>query len=151
MALMEYLLFRFSKGVIAVVDAPQGDNREEVEAAQRKLEMVQKDLQVMQTMLEQQRQAEESLKRAEAELKAAVADLKAQEDAYRSKIEALERKSTDPNSPIVQKSKAANELAQLKSEDPLPLRKAKITQEAALRKVEKQVFTHRFYILTFTA
>ncbi len=30
------------------------------------------------------------------------------------------------------------ELAQLKQEDPLPLRKAKVTQEAALRKVEKE-------------
>jgi hypothetical protein len=32
---------------------------------------------------------------------------------------------------------AANELAQLKGEDPLPLRKAKITQEAAVRRVQK--------------
>jgi hypothetical protein len=39
---------------------------------------------------------------------------------------------------MVQRNKAANELAQLKGEDPLPLRKAKITQEAALRKVEKE-------------
>lgn len=38
----------------------------------------------------------------------------------------------------MKKSKASNELAQLKSEDPLPLRRAKITQEAALRKVGKQ-------------
>jgi hypothetical protein len=37
------------------------------------------------------------------------------------------------------RNKAANELAQLKAENPMPLRKAKITQEAALRKVEKQV------------
>jgi predicted nucleic acid-binding Zn-ribbon protein len=39
----------------------------------------------------------------------------------------------------MQKSKASNELAQLKSEDPLPLRRAKITQEAAVRKTEKQL------------
>ncbi|MDP2435818.1 MAG: hypothetical protein Q8P67_08760 [archaeon] len=35
------------------------------------------------------------------------------------------------------KNKAANELAQLLAEDPLPLRKAKITVAAALRKAEK--------------
>jgi hypothetical protein len=50
----------------------------------------------------------------------------------------LEAKTKDPNASTVAKSKAANELAQLKGEDPLPLRKAKITQEAALRKVEKE-------------
>lgn len=38
----------------------------------------------------------------------------------------------------MQRSKASNELSQLKAEDPLPLRRAKITQEAALRKVGKQ-------------
>ena len=35
----------------------------------------------------------------------------------------------------VRRGRSANELEQLKGEDPLPLRKAKITQEAALRKV----------------
>ena len=38
----------------------------------------------------------------------------------------------------MKQAKAKNELAQLKGEDPLPLRRAKITQEAALRKVQKQ-------------
>ena len=50
----------------------------------------------------------------------------------------LEQKSKDPNASTVARSKAANELAQLKGEDPLPLRKSKITQDAALRKVEKE-------------
>jgi len=49
----------------------------------------------------------------------------------------LEAKTQDSSLSTVQKSKAVNELAQLKGEDPLPLRKAKITQEAALRKVDK--------------
>jgi len=37
----------------------------------------------------------------------------------------------------MKKGTAKNELAQLESEDPLPLRKAKITQGAALKKAEK--------------
>jgi hypothetical protein len=37
----------------------------------------------------------------------------------------------------VARNKAAAELAQVKNENPLPLRRAKITQDAALRKVEK--------------
>jgi len=38
----------------------------------------------------------------------------------------------------VKKNKAKNELAQLQGEDPLPLRKAKLTQGAALKRVEKE-------------
>ncbi len=38
---------------------------------------------------------------------------------------------------MVKKNKAAAELAQLKSEDPLPLRRAKINQGAAVRKSER--------------
>lgn len=37
----------------------------------------------------------------------------------------------------MQKNKAKNELAQHLSSDPLPLRKAKITQEAAVKKTER--------------
>ena len=38
---------------------------------------------------------------------------------------------------VVSRNKAKNELAQLKAEDPLPLRKARITLEAALKRAEK--------------
>jgi len=159
MALLEYLLFKFSKTVTQCINAPQGDNHEEVEAAQEKLQEVQASLLDPQRKLEEQkialenqrnalaaqkkaveeqRRAEDSVKQAEAELKAAVDDLRAQEQAFHDKIKDLEQKSKDPNSTVVAKNKAANELAQLKQENPLPLRKAKITQEAALRKVEKQ-------------
>jgi len=61
-----------------------------------------------------------------------------QEEEYKNKVSVLEAKAQDSSLSTVQKSKAVNELAQLKGEDPLPLRKAKITQEAALRKVEKE-------------
>ena len=47
----------------------------------------------------------------------------------------LKRKSTEGG--VVQQNKAKNELAQHLAEDPLPLRKAKITLEAALKKAEK--------------
>jgi len=67
-----------------------------------------------------------------------VSDLKKQEQDFKDRCGSLEAKSKDQSSTIVQKNKAANELAQLKEENPLPLRKAKITQEAALRKVQKQ-------------
>jgi len=88
--------------------------------------------------LSSQRVAEAQVKAAEAALAAAVADLKRQEDEYKAKINALESKAHDAALGIVAKNKAANELAQLKGQDPLPLRKAKLTQEAALHAVEKE-------------
>jgi len=71
---------------------------------------------------------------AEDELKAALADLKSQEDAYAKKTKELEQKSEGSG---VAAMRAKNELAQHLGEDPLPLRKAKLTTEAATKKAEK--------------
>jgi len=79
--------------------------------------------------------AEADLKKADDELAAALAELKAQEDAFNNKTEDLKRKSEEGST--VQRNKAANELAQHLASDPLPLRKAKTTTEAAKRKAEK--------------
>lgn len=38
---------------------------------------------------------------------------------------------------VVKRNKASNELSQMLAEDPMPLRKAKITQGAALKRTEK--------------
>jgi chromosome segregation ATPase len=159
MALLEYLLFKYSKSVAAVINAPQGDNTEEIDFAQSKVQEAQSALMDVQQKLEdqknalaaqkkaeeeahaalnQQREAEAEVRKAEAELKAAVDELKAQEAAYANKCAELERKSKDSTAGQVSKNKAAAELAQLKQENPIPLRKAKLSQEAALRKVEKQ-------------
>lgn len=138
MGLLEYLCFKYDKTVKQCVDAPQGGNEELLNAAQAKLDGVQNALVEQQTALEAQKVQEEAVRKAEAELKAAVDDLKAQETAYAEKIKTLETKANDASASVVTKNKAANELAQVKSEDPLPLRKAKITQEASLKKTEKE-------------
>jgi len=78
---------------------------------------------------------EEEAKAAQKELEAALAELEAEEKAYNDKKEMLKKKSEEGG--VVSRNKAANELAQLLSEDPLPLRRAKITQEAAVKKAEK--------------
>ena len=99
----------------------------------------------VQAMLDKVMAAVQKLKEEKAklpELKAAlekaVAELEAEEAAYKKKCDDLQAKIDNPSTSGMQKAKANNELAQLKSEDPLPLRRAKITQEAALRKVQKQ-------------
>jgi len=131
-ALSEYLLSRYGRSVDDLVAAPQGSgNQKELEDAERRLNEVA-------TSLAKQQAAEESVRKAEASLQAAVDDLKAQEDAYRKQCEALESKSQDSKLGAVQRNKAANELAQLKAKDPMPLQRAKITQEAALRAVQKE-------------
>ena len=83
------------------------------------------------------RVAEAELKEATDQAAAALADLKAQEDSYKSKCEVLETAGNDEASTTVKRGKAKAELAQLKAEDPMPLRKAKIQQEAAVRKLQK--------------
>jgi chromosome segregation ATPase len=142
MSLMEYLIYRYKETVDACVNSPQGDNQEEVARCQAELDkvatalaQVQKEQEAAAAALAQAQAAEAEVKAAEAELEAAIAELKAQEDAYAAKIAELEAKSQTGG--VVSRNKAANELAQMKAEDPLPLRKAKITQEAALRRVQK--------------
>jgi len=158
MALLEYLCFKYDKSIPAVVSSPQGENTEEVEKAQAELRAVQealdsvlrkleeqkrakeevsKKLQAQQKRLAEQKAAEMEVRKAEEEQSAAVKDLRDQEEAYNTQIDVLTKKSESGDS-IVAKNKAKQELAQLKQENPLPLRRAKITAEAALRKVEKQ-------------
>jgi len=74
---------------------------------------------------------------AQEELETALAELHRQEEEYARRCNELQSRSEDPNLGVVQKNKAVNELAQLKSQDPLPLRQAKLTTEAAERKADK--------------
>jgi len=159
MSLIEYLAWKYQKGVKETAESPQGDNTEAIKRAQEAVERVAAQMSECERKLEAQKeakdsnekakdandkaiaqlkQAERELAQAEQELESAVADLRRQEEEYKNKCQTLEAKSKDQSSSLIQRGKASNELAQLKGEDPLPLRKAKITQEAALRKVQKQ-------------
>eukprot|EP00026_Physarum_polycephalum_P013462 Phypoly_transcript_13866.p1 GENE.Phypoly_transcript_13866~~Phypoly_transcript_13866.p1 ORF type:complete len:207 (+),score=48.78 Phypoly_transcript_13866:303-923(+) len=135
--LLEFLAFYYHKTVKQVVEAPQGQNAALIREASDKLETVQTALADQQKALETTRVAEETLKKAEGELKIAVEELRKQDETFRTQLEKLEAKANDESASTVARSKAAAELSQLKNENPLPLRKAKITQDAALRKVEK--------------
>uniref|UniRef100_A0A7S4P2V2 Calcium-regulated actin-bundling protein C-terminal domain-containing protein n=1 Tax=Paramoeba aestuarina TaxID=180227 RepID=A0A7S4P2V2_9EUKA len=164
MAISEYLLFKYAKSPAHLVNAPQGDPKE-LEAAQvlvdeanAALDEVMAQLEAQKAVTARLKDAEKDAERAVAaaadavkaseeavracevaaeEQKAAAAELQAQEDAYQAKIALLEKKSQEGG--VVSRNKAANELAQVKAEDPLPLRKAKLNQQAAVRKSEKAV------------
>jgi chromosome segregation ATPase len=113
----------------------------EAEAKQREAEAKQREAEAKASEAEarkkeaEARSKEDELRAAQQELEAALAEVKAQEDAYNSKKEELERKTKEGG--VVAQNKAKNELAQHLAEDPLPLRRAKITQEAAVKKAEK--------------
>jgi len=140
-SLAHFLIFKYNVDWHKLVNAPQG-SKEEIDKAQRMLEQVQaafaeadaRDREAEQA-LRNAHQREEELKQAKIELEAAVAELRAQEDAFNRRTQELQQASEAGG--VVSRNKAKNELAQHLSSDPLPLRRAKITQEAALNKTEK--------------
>jgi len=132
--LTHYLLFKFKVDWHVLVNS-KGDNSEEIAKAQRLLDEVSSLLEEAERRAEIARIAEAPFKQAQEEVDAALAEVKAQEDEIQRRTEELKRRSTQGG--VVQQNKAKNELAQLLAEDPLPLRRAKITLEAALKKAEK--------------
>jgi chromosome segregation ATPase len=159
------LIFRFKVDWHYLVNSPQGDNKAEIAEAQRKLDEVSVALRASEARATEakeavrqaeareaeSRQREAEAKQAEAdsiakeaearaakaELEVALADLKAQEDAFNNKTAELKAKSEDESTGQVTRNKAKAELAQHLGSDPLPLRRAKITQEAAVKKAER--------------
>jgi hypothetical protein len=142
LSLASYLVSKYSADWKYLVNAPQGDNQEEVIKAQKMLEGVQKAFEEMTKTAEaaalrekEAHVAAQAAKAAQAEQEKTLAEVKAQEDAYNNKTNDLKRKTEEGT--VVQQNKAKAELAQHLAEDPLPLRKAKITNEAAVKKAEK--------------
>jgi len=74
---------------------------------------------------------------AENEQREALAEVQAQEDSRNNRTADLTQKSEDESLGLVARNRAKNELAQHLSEDSLPLRRAKITLEAATKKATK--------------
>jgi len=185
------LIFKYSVDWHILVNASQGDNRAEIEEAQRMLQEVQSAFQRAEAAAqeaaaalreaaaaeaaakareaeakaseaaakareaealaseqaakareieaaasaEESKVREEEARAAQVELEVALAEVKAQEDAYNNKTQDLTRKSEEGG--VVSRNKAKAELAQHLAEDPLPLRRAKITAEAAVKKAER--------------
>mmetsp|Transcript_6808 Transcript_6808/g.19267 ORF Transcript_6808/g.19267 Transcript_6808/m.19267 type:complete len:327 (+) Transcript_6808:139-1119(+) len=148
MAISEFLLFHYKKNWRDLVLAPQGDP-EEVEKAQAMVDEANRALDDVMQKLDEQKVLAESLKVSEAkakeaeavaakaveELKVAVREVEEQEAAYKNKCDTLKKKSEEGG--VVSRNRAKNELEQLLGQDPLPLRQAKLTAEAAVRKSEK--------------
>jgi len=130
-----FLIWHYKFDWHKLVNAPQGADSAEMQRAIALFESSQAACTEAIRLADEASARADELRKAESEVAAALAELKAQEDAFNNKAEDLKRKSEEGST--VQKSKAANELAQHLASDPLPLRKAKTTTEAAKRKAEK--------------
>jgi len=151
MSMIEYIMFRYGFSIPSVLTCPQGDNTAGIKKAEAMVNEAQKALDEMNAKLAESKAAADRAKEAaiasrkaakavadaEAEAKAALAELQAEEKAFEDKKAALEKTKNDMSIGVVKRNKAANELDQLLSEDPLPLRKAKINQSAAVKKCER--------------
>jgi len=160
MALIEYLIFTFNKGVKQLLTAPQGGlkNKKRMEAAEALVLAANNALDEMSARLEQEKQTlayqriaeqecrkaeqsardrEDEARAAEAETKAALAELTAQEMEFSNKKADLKARSENDSIGQVSRNKAKNELEQLKTTDPLPLQRAKLNQGATVRKSER--------------
>lgn len=127
-ALIHIIITKFKVDWHALVNASQGSNPAELKKAQEQLETVRKAFEAC-------RAAEAPFKAAQEEVEAALREVKSQEDSYQGKIADARKRSEEGGA--VSRGKASAELAQLLAEDPLPLRKAKITLEAAQKRAEK--------------
>lgn len=157
-SMLHFLVYYFSMDWHKVANAPQGDNSAELEKAQKLLD------EVSQQLIECQKKADEAKKSAEAakikadkskesaeiaagkqkeaqaaeeEVTKALNEVKAQEEAKENKRKALQKKIETAG--LVARNAAIQELAQLDSQDDLPMRRAKTTLEAAQRKAAKSL------------
>ena len=147
--LIHIIIVKFKVDWRKLVNASQGSNKEEMAEARRQLEEVKRLFEELSAAAERAKQAfeiaraseeralaaEAPFKAAQEEVEAALAEVHAQEASYNGKIANARKRAEEGGT--VSRGKAANELAQLLAEDPLPLRKAKITLEAAQKRAEK--------------
>jgi len=119
MGMLEYLLWEYKRTTKDLLSRPQGsgEGNKELEKAQALLDEVSVAFNAA------EKKKDEAVA-AENELKSEMAKLKEQEDVYNKKTKELEGKAEGSG---VAAMRAKNELAQHLGEDPLPLRKAKLS------------------------
>jgi len=132
--IIHYLLFRYNVDWHQLVNC-SGDKSEEMIKAQKLIDEVSAAFRELDRQAQEARTIEAPFKAAQEEVDTALADVKSQEDTRNNKTELLKKQSEEGG--VVQQNKAKAMLAQHLAEDPLPLRKAKVTLEAALKKAEK--------------
>jgi DNA repair exonuclease SbcCD ATPase subunit len=124
------------KAAQEAADALEESTKKAAEA-QTALELSNNKAAEAKTALEQQTEALATQAKIQAEVNAAVEALELEEKTLNDKIKKLEDKLADSSLSTVKRGSYVQQLAGIKSEDPMPLRKAKITQKAVLKKQKK--------------
>jgi len=93
--IIHILIFKYKMDWHKLVNASQGDNRKELEEAQRRLDEVQAAFREAEKKAAEAKKKEAEAKIAQKELEAALAELKAQEDAFNQRTQELTTKSDD--------------------------------------------------------
>jgi len=119
--LTHFLIAHFNADWRVMVNATMGENAEEVAKAQK--------------MLKEAQAAMKLAQQAADEAKAAAEEVRKEQKIYDDKTSSLQAKTTQGG--VVSMNRAKAELAQHLAEDPLPLRRAKITAESAEKRAEK--------------
>lgn len=135
-SLMLFFIWNYNLDIHKIVNAPQGAQSAELAKAQEMLDQCQKMLEEATKKASEAALKEKELANAEREVQKALDELKKQEDEFNNKTKELENVIATSTG-VVKKNKAQAELSAHLASDPLPLRKAKTTTEAAKRKAEK--------------
>jgi len=129
-ALSEYLLFKYKKGVKELINSPQGDNKQELDAANAKFNAVQTQLSEVQQKL--------------AEQKEALAQQKIQEEKARKTLEASKaaKVKADHEAASAAKALEAQNAAEAK------VRAAEAELKSAVDALHKEEWEHKNAIAT---
>lgn len=140
--MLHFLSYYYEMDWKAVANAPQGDNSEQIEKAQKLLDEVSKQLIECETKAAEAKKSaaaaavkQQEAEAAEAEVTKALNAVKEQEAAKEKKRAELQKKIETAG--LVARNAAIQELNKLDNEDDLPMRRAKTTLEAAQRKAAK--------------
>jgi len=136
-SLTEYLISKYLIDWHVLVNASQGDNSEVVARASQALDAAKHALDLATEAENKASEARKNAAEAKQQADDALAELEAKEKEHADAIAEKDRIANDDTLGIVKRNRAKAEKAQLESQDPMPLRTAKIHQEATTRKLTK--------------
>ena len=139
-SLTEFLIFHYKVKIVDLIDAPQAADpaaAKRIGEARKAVHMAQAKCAAAQQAESEAKKASDAAHKAELEAAAALAKLEEEQKKLDDMITELTAKAGDMSLGVVKRGKASSMLADLKGKDPLPLNRAKITQEAALRKLKR--------------
>ena len=139
-SMSEFLIFHYKQKITDFVNAPQAADpaaAKRIAAAKKACDTAKASCGLAMKAEQESQKAADKAHKAELEAKKALEELEAQQKALDDAKAKLQVTIDDESISNTKKMKAKIQLAGLESKDPLPLDRAKITQAAAVRKLNK--------------